>query len=300
MMHCAILAATLFASGSALRIPDPVDSHIERGTQQVVHEVNNSDGKSPGCAVCHPQKMLTNGTLTARFHRCALVGSSHSMIGTNYGPKLDTDFDTIIRVNRLPTPEYFRDFGSRTDVLFAGAVAEAHDMFTQQGQKYKTFGGKVNHCEYSNPSCPFKNLVLKGADVAEGGLPFEKRYPRTSPGWLPKSSTFPIAHQSEELDLLSYKLLNSGRTKRYFRPTNGLQAFIYSVVVCDSVDVFGFTGGGTADGHDVNNDVHNLKAEHKLISALATGKAKADIKMRNPHCTACLLQKIGRHSVTVH
>merc|ERR1719277_2721590 len=48
---------------------------------------------------------------------CALVGSSSSMMGKRHGPDIDA-FDTVIRVNRIPSPRFFQDFGRRTDIVF--------------------------------------------------------------------------------------------------------------------------------------------------------------------------------------
>jgi len=217
--------------------------------------------------------MLGGGEMSTAvgFGRCALVGSSDKMVGQGVGADID-GHDTVIRVNRIPVPEFAQDFGLRTDVLFTGAVADSVEQYSQAGIKFKFLGGAMGSCAYSG-GCPFTALLLKGADARECKMDFEGRYPPSLPGWRPSSSSVSVAHQDEAINRLGYWMLqHKGYLPQYthrrlIRPTNGFQAFLTAGLLCESVDVYGFSGStGTADGHEVNLDIHNMTREHELMA----------------------------------
>jgi len=88
------------------------------------------------------------------FNNCALVGASPILNGAGHGADIDSH-DTVIRVNRLPTPEYADDFGKKTDVYFANL------LIARQG-KTVLMGGEETSCkDSSQPACNYKFVVLK-------------------------------------------------------------------------------------------------------------------------------------------
>lgn len=198
------------------------------------------------------------------WNRCALVGGALELNGTGLGPEIDAH-DTVIRVNRVPSVKFFDDFGNRTDVLFAGPRAEGRAMFNMLGQYVKIMGGGYTLCEFSSVDCPFKALILKGVDWPLYRKRWDAMYPLESPGWRPKRTKWPLGHQMDEVNALAYDLLGGSR------PTNGFHAFLTSILLCNSLDVYGFSGVGTADGHRMATQ-HNLDREHDLLRQLGKGR----------------------------
>lgn len=215
------------------------------------------------------RRIVCTQQFSQAFDRCALVGSSSELIGKRLGAEID-GHDTVIRVNRVPNERFINDFGNRTDILFAGPVAEKRPMFTWAGMFYRKMGGEYELCQFHSKNCPFKALILKGADSREFGLPWEKRYPREKPGWRPKESKWPLAYQDDPVNNFAYDLIGGKR------PTNGFQAFLTFSLLCNSLDVYGFTGSGTADGHAVSRQ-HNLTFEHDLQRQLEDGSFRGSV-----------------------
>jgi len=267
--------------------------------------LSGSVDQLPGCAECRPRVMLSQNPL-APSRRCALVGSSDSMNGRQLGAVLERTYDTIIRVNRVPAPEYFADFGRRTDVLFIRPVAHKRATFTRKGQAFTTLDGHEQTCSYSASHCLFKSVLLQGGDAGPSHIGsrhsanrFASIYPADKPGWKPWYSTFPIAHQSEELRSFTDWLLNVDSGSRWLKPSNGFHAFVYAAVVCDSVDLFGFVGNGTADHHRISWQ-HNLTLEHELIHKISKGQLNNKIRTRFPSCAPCMLRKMNGNAFHVY
>lgn len=208
-------------------------------------------------------KMIVCFPFPQQFDRCALVGSSSDLDGKNQGREIDSH-DTVIRVNRVPNELFREDFGNRTDILFAGPVAEKRPMYTWLGMFYRKMGGEYEMCQFRSHTCPFKALILKGADFREFGRPWERRYPVENPGWKPRKSNWPLSHQDDAVNNFAYDLVGGKR------PTNGFQAFLTFTLLCNSLDVYGFTGSGTADGHWMSKH-HNLTFEHDVQRQLMDG-----------------------------
>merc|ERR1719215_2345850 len=211
-------------------------------------------------------QMFADGKLPMRFHRCALGGSSSKMNGAGLGKRIDKH-DTIIRVNRIPTSKYKKDFGSRTDILFSGAVSEAHPRFSKKGFQYKKMGGGHETCSFKagkdKKRCPFEALVMKGSDYPEVKKRWEQQYPVEEKGWQPSSSVFPVGYQSDATNSLAFAMCKK-------RPTGGFQAFLLFATICDSLSLYGFSGGLTADKHAMSS-LHDLSDEHALYKRIADG-----------------------------
>lgn len=201
-----------------------------------------------------------------RWDRCALVGGSTDLLGKGLGPAIDRH-DTVIRVNRVPTEEYFKDFGNRTDVFFAGAKAEGRHMYNLAGQYFRSMGGSYHLCEFSAEDCPFRALVLKGVDHPRHPRAWESKYPCEKPGWRPEADDlrWPLGYQGYVLNTFAFDLLEGDR------PTNGFHAFLTFLLACEELDVYGFSGGETADGHKMSAQ-HKLGREHEIMAWLAFGK----------------------------
>lgn len=202
-----------------------------------------------------------------RFGRCALVGSSAAMRSKGHGADIDRH-DTVVRVNRLPAPEFASDFGTRTDVLFAGPVSDKRPVYTKLGFWYRLFGGDMRLCFFKprrGGRCPFKTLILKGSDFPEYGQAWAERYPVEQPGWRPRASVFPVAYQTDEVNSFAYRLMGGSR------PTNGFQAFVLFALMCESLSVYGFSGSGTADNHKFSKK-HNLSTEHEFYARIISGQ----------------------------
>lgn len=209
-------------------------------------------------------EMLYSSWMPVHFRSCALVGSSDNLRKAGLGPEIDSH-DTVFRVNRVPNAEFARDYGSRTEVLFMGAVSEKKKRYSKTGIYYRYFGGDIWLCAWQARECPFRVVLLKGADRVEYGQNFAERYPKGEEGWKPSFSEFAIGHQSDAVNTFAYRLNNGAR------PTNGFQAFLTAAVVCKSLTVYGFGGTGTGDGHVIKS-VHDLWGEHEMMRHVIDGK----------------------------
>mmetsp|Transcript_81683 Transcript_81683/g.229946 ORF Transcript_81683/g.229946 Transcript_81683/m.229946 type:complete len:318 (-) Transcript_81683:93-1046(-) len=228
--------------------------------------------RKPGCMFrkFEPVAMLSDAALPNCFERCALVGSSAALKGRGLGGEIDSH-DTVIRVNRIPTEHFVLDFGSRTDVLFSGPRADGKDMFDKRVVRYRTFGGQVENCSFGAERCGFTSMVFKGADFVEYNRTWNQVWPKSEPGWKPRTSTFALGYQSDLVNIFAFKLLNRSKPSR---PSNGLHAFLTFGLMCKQMNLYGFAGQGTADGHRLDFNVHNLTREHELMRRVINGQAR--------------------------
>lgn len=201
------------------------------------------------------------------WNRCALIGGSSHLRKKNLGAKIDS-YDTVIRVNRISSPEFFKDFGKRTDVLFIGPINNGIPMISWAGQLYRQMGSNdILLCDFKE-SCPFRALVLKGERPVRGN--WDLIHPVGSIGWKPPRANFPIAYQDGDLNQFVWDLMQG------ILPTTGFQAILTFSLVCNTLDVYGFTGKKNADGHVVSKK-HNLTREHELQRIIFGGdRAKAE------------------------
>mmetsp|Transcript_65423 Transcript_65423/g.202687 ORF Transcript_65423/g.202687 Transcript_65423/m.202687 type:complete len:331 (+) Transcript_65423:94-1086(+) len=250
------------------------------------------DGRLAGpCDKRLAYRMLAGVALPSPFYRCALVGSSHDLEGAGLGREIDAH-DTVVRVNRLPIAAYFNDFGSRTDVLFTAPVQDSMEQYGPRGQNYVEMDGARRICGWES-YCPFTSVMLKGADTYECGRVFTERFPPSSPGWRPPASAKTgVAHQVESVNAMAYELLDYDA--HWKRPTNGFQAFLTLVHVCSHLDVYGFSGTETADGHEMRIHLHDVEAEHRVIDQIIKGEELATLREFYPAYQKCFLNKTGK------
>lgn len=197
------------------------------------------------------------------LNRCALVGAAASLMHKGHGPKIDAH-DVVIRVNRLPTLDYFEDFGKRTDVLVLAVGKENDWGISLMGGKQRDEFGKLEElriiCRYGGPNCTFSSLLFLYHQV-----PYDSTL-LTAP--------FPVGVSSRASFLAAYCLVPESK-----HPSTGLHAFLTFAPLCRTLSLFGFSGQGTADGHHTSS-IHNYDVEHSLQARIeARNLTKADVRM---------------------
>jgi len=237
--------------------------------------------------------MFSTSLPTATFCRCAIVGAGQALKGQNLGKEIDA-YDTVIRVNRLPQPFQFDDFGSKTDIYFGEPGWVGHDSFLSRDggtflvEKVAPEGfknawmGPAERCSIPNggPACGnFSALILKGSDGYPEFKNFSERFPIDQPGWRPERSAFPIGYQADEIHHSAYKIIGHGVTfnggQYYPKPTNGFQAFLTFAPLCGSLNLYGFDGQKTYDNHSVSF-AHDLDHEHDIMDRACSGDLQTD------------------------
>mmetsp|Transcript_7791 Transcript_7791/g.18125 ORF Transcript_7791/g.18125 Transcript_7791/m.18125 type:complete len:400 (-) Transcript_7791:14-1213(-) len=187
------------------------------------------------------------------FKHCALIGSSSMMLGLGLGDRIDSH-DTVIRVNRLPNTSYEPDFGSRTDVLFVNRFTLRAEMSVD------ILGGGSISCTENPRRCKkaFAAMIFKGSGPSR---PWGKytRYMRAFP--------FPIGHQLNENARVATRMPVFRIGKGHV--TSGFMGFIAFTPICETMTLYGFGGGNSADGHSERR--HYLRGEHELLRRAATG-----------------------------
>jgi hypothetical protein len=192
------------------------------------------------------------GYESLRFGRCALVGNSDTMLGSGLGKEIH-DNDVVIRINRVPDPEFWKDFGSRTDVLFINNMnALNRDVDLMQG-------GDNN----SKVDCESLEICRRAVIIDNGNLGCDPDEMADIWG----RDHMAVGCQHENSTGWSWSLEALGQ----FRPTTGFQAFLTFLPVCRELNLFGFAGLGTGDGHKTK-DWHNLTGEHAVIQQIADQK----------------------------
>jgi len=185
--------------------------------------------------------------------RCALVGGSSIMVGAGAGEQIDA-YDTVIRVNRFPPedPTVARDFGTKTDVFFINHPlrnSESVDML----RRGRSTPGKISCKEMDN--CKTAAIVQRGDNPCD---PQEMtRY------WGRDHSMTACVRHNVSILAYSFAPLHG------FQPSTGFQAFLAFLPLCKELDLFGFGGRATSDGHG-EWEGHNLYEEHRIQSTIAS------------------------------
>jgi hypothetical protein len=177
------------------------------------------------------------------FTRCALVGESGAMLGSNAGEDID-GHTAVIRLDRMPTPEFHSDFGARTDVLYlskewSGAVA--------------LMGGETSTGKCKEvPGCN-ETAVLTRGDLD-----------RCDPDHMAFTwgSTHPLVGCTHTN--VSRMVATGFSTLRGLMTTAGLQALFTFLPVCGELDLYGLRGQYGPD--------HNLEEERKIQDMVINGR----------------------------
>jgi hypothetical protein len=193
------------------------------------------------------------------FTRCALVGASGLMKGSNAGEDID-DHTAVIRLNRMPTPEFHSDFGARTDVLY---------LSKEWGGAVALMGGenpRTSMCE-DVPGCTQVAVLTRG----DLGLCDPGNMAST---WGPTHPLVGCTHTN-----VSRMVATGFSTLNGTLATTGLHALFTFLPVCGELDLYGFGGTSTADGH-TESEGHNLREEHH-IQAKVINRQWGDLPWRN-------------------
>lgn len=208
-----------------------------------------------------PIQTRTTKKFSNDLGQCALVGSSSILSGKGYGPDIDKH-DTVIRVNRVPTPEYFADFGNKTSIFFG-------NVYVWKKGQIQLFGGTQKKV-VANNSGFFSSLVMNSWKPA----PDWKRIHKV---W--SQAHYPVGHTADWVMDFAFHLKVA-----HPLPTAGLFALLTFAPICDYMRIYGFGGGlKTADHHTMNlYHAHNIIAEHALVDRIANGTlTKSDISFRD-------------------
>jgi len=220
--------------------------------------------------------MMTGSTLSAKFNRCAIVGSSSGLAKTSFGDEIDSH-ETVVRINRLPSMAFAPFVGHKTTILFTGPVSHHRSRFGPKGFEAQGLNrGKAFEvlCPYNATTefCSFQDLVFHSG-LLRIGRRWRDVYPVNFPGWAPNSSKYNIAYQSTKI-LGAVRALEKHVLKYDYeasadpmRGTSGLNALFTFAPLCNEVDMYGFGGNDTVDAHR-SIGVHSLHKEHGFMKRL--------------------------------
>lgn len=188
--------------------------------------------------------------------RCALVGSSSTLLGSAAGDEIDS-YDTVIRMNRIPRGDDIqRDLGNKTDVLFINVkhpTDEAVELLLRKGGSSPP---RASCRELDN--CRSAAIVLRSMNGHCDPRRLAESWGRSHPF---------IACVRRNIAGISW-----GFSKiRGYTPSTGFVAFVTFLPLCQELDLFGFEGTGTADGHGEWGG-HDLGVEHGIQDAIVAGK----------------------------
>ncbi|XP_051879724.1 CMP-N-acetylneuraminate-beta-galactosamide-alpha-2,3-sialyltransferase 1-like [Pristis pectinata] len=159
-----------------------------------------------------------------RCRTCAVVGNSGNLIGSNYGPIIDTH-DVVMRMNRAKTVGYEADVGSKTT---------HHFMYPESAQ---SLAGNV-----SLVLIPFKILDLQWLISAFTTGNITHTYTRV----LSK-----IKANKDKVLVLSphfFKYVYDNWNEHHGRySSTGMLVLVFALHICDEVNVYGF--GANKLGH---------------------------------------------------
>lgn len=189
---------------------------------------------------------------------CALVGSSSSFLGKGLGPEIDS-FDTVIRVNRIPSPGFYADFGKRADIVF---VNDQHWF----RPTIPVLGRPDVNCTQTE-SCNFTVILSAWQPYPE------RNWSNISRFWA--SAHCPVGRETNDVadSLRGYLPWQPGKRDHY-HASGGLHAFVTMASHCDFMRLFGFGGPQTTvDGHAVSS-FHNFSAEQELMAVIGRGDAQ--------------------------
>lgn len=207
------------------------------------------------------------GARNFRFGRCALVGSARSLVNSSLGKEIDS-YDTVIRVNRLPSEKFFEDFGRKTDVYVAGTTFSNGGAYSRSAAHYQLLGNNVRECD---GRCPFWLVLYSYNNRIK-----DKQWEKMGKSW--NDTGMPVLVQRNESGLAARCTVPV--PKNSVGPTAGYDAFWSFLPVCNELRLYGFTGPKvTADRHYIG---HNLDAEHEAYRKLGI---REGVFEERPDCT---------------
>jgi len=182
--------------------------------------------------------------------RCALVGCSSALVGSGFGERIDA-YDAVIRINRMPPVDLASDFGAKTDVFVINhedALNETVDVL----QKGNSTPLRISCRELDG--CKSAAIVQRGDWRCD---------PQEMAGIWGRSHSM-IACIRGNISSVGW----SFEPLQGFQPSTGFQAFLFFLPLCQELDLFGFGGLATADGHKEWTG-HNIHEEHRIQDLIA-------------------------------
>jgi hypothetical protein len=188
-----------------------------------------------------------------RFGSCAVVGSGAALAGTFLGNQIDSH-DVVMHVNNIPEHYMRLHAGSRTDVLFSTLCHDRIEAADRLSIKF----GRSNWCE-THGTCPFTAAIFRPGvfdSVCSGNTIID-----SSGG-----SRVNLGMSACVVSELVHYVRREG-TPYAGKPTTGFHAVATMAFVCEQVDLYGFSGNATMDGHRITED-HQIEREHAVLRTL--------------------------------
>lgn len=190
--------------------------------------------------------------------RCAVVGNSGNLQNSQYGPHID-QHDFVLRMNKAPTVGFERDVGSKTTHHFV------------YPESFKELGENV-----SMVLVPFKTTDLEWVVSATTTGTISYTYVPVPKKIKVKKSKILIYHPAFIKYVFDSWLQGHGRY-----PSTGILSIIFSLHVCDEVDLYGFGADSKGNWHHYwehnpsagafrKTGVHDGDFEHNVTATLAS------------------------------
>ncbi|XP_004642547.1 CMP-N-acetylneuraminate-beta-galactosamide-alpha-2,3-sialyltransferase 1 [Octodon degus] len=190
--------------------------------------------------------------------RCAVVGNSGNLRESLYGPEIDSH-DFVLRMNKAPTVGFEADVGSKT----------THHLVYPES--FRELGANVHMI-----LVPFKTLDLQWVISATTTGTISHTYIPVPTKIKVKQDKILIYHPAFIKYVFDNWLQGHGRY-----PSTGLLSVIFSLHVCDEVDLYGFGADSKGNWHHYweNNPsagafrktgVHDGDFESNVTAALAS------------------------------
>ncbi|XP_020030049.1 CMP-N-acetylneuraminate-beta-galactosamide-alpha-2,3-sialyltransferase 1 [Castor canadensis] len=189
--------------------------------------------------------------------RCAVVGNSGNLRESSYGPKID-NHDFVLRMNKAPTMGFEMDVGSKT----------THHLVYPES--FRELGENV-----SMVLVPFKITDLQWVISATTTGTISHTYVPVPPKIKVKQEKILIYHPAFIKYVFDNWLQGHGRY-----PSTGILSVIFSMHICDEVDLYGFGADSKGNWHHYweNNPsagafrktgVHDADFESNITATLA-------------------------------
>jgi len=180
------------------------------------------------------------------YRNCALVGSTASLSLLGRRPEIDAHH-TVIRVNRLPTPEAYIDLGDKSDILFQN-LSNTRDV--AKGQQ----GFRWDHVQFSQWILESPCDSSARAELETAVMPFANK------------SKFAVGIQKQvHADLICAMRDAHGDPPK----TTEFYAFIIFSQICDYLEIYGFaphTGPGGVESINYADHAADFELMKSIIA----------------------------------
>jgi len=180
----------------------------------------------------------SNDVLDLHFETCAVVGSNPTLSENKYGPSIDNN-EFIIRINDAPVgppASSFEVSGKRTSLRFFN---EHRLRSTDKDSVFPLdLELGVLETESLSSSTAINNFYVERfwSDIFMKGLSQKKLW-FMSPNYRISQHT----HYEKMVENLGMNLTHLKELERAFYPSSGFQAILYSLQVCETTSLFGFS-----------------------------------------------------------